>query len=141
MEINNLLDLYNNGKLNPALTEGKYEVKLISHEAVQKKDKTFIKFVFEDIHTGRKITENRFEKGFGIMLAHLREQLHMENQELVIKDFLNDLIKNETVINIWVTRVTFEDGSRKTNINFLEPIKKTAKAEPNTEVVDDTIIA
>ena len=133
MEINNLLDLYNNGKLNPALTEGKYEVKLISHEAVQKNDKTFIKFVFEDIHTGRKITENRFEKGFGIMLAHLREQLHMENQELVIKDFLNDLIKNETVINIWVTRVTFEDGSRKTNINFLEPIKKTEKTEQNTQ--------
>ena len=75
------------------------------------------------------------------MLAHLREQLHMENQELVIKDFLNDLIKNETVINIWVTRVTFEDGSRKTNINFLEPIKKTEKTEPNTEVVDDTITA
>ena len=137
METNALLELYNNGKLAPALAEGKYEVVLKSHEAVQKEDgKTFIKFVFKDVNSGRNITENRFEKGFGIMLSHIREQLHRENEEIVVKDVLDSLIQNQTRINIWVSRVVLPDGTRKTNINFLEPLKKET---PNTEVVDDNL--
>ena len=63
METNALLELYNNGKLAPALAEGKYEVVLKSHEAVQKEDgKTFIKFVFKDVNSGRNITETDSKK-------------------------------------------------------------------------------
>lgn len=70
------------------------------------------------------------------MLSHIREQLHRENEEIVVKDFLDSLIQNQIHINIWVSRVVLPDGTRKTNINFLEPLKKET---PNTEVVDDNL--
>ena len=121
----------------PALEEGVYEVKMLKHEYVANEKAPYIKFTFEVLtgtQKGRKLTDNRFEKGFGVMISHLRQQLGRENEEIVVQDFLNDLIKNETKFKIWVVKRTINNTPR-TNFNFLEPIKEET---PNVTVVDDT---
>ena len=82
---------------------------------------------------GRKLTENRFDKGFGVMVSHLRQQLKREDEAVQPIEFFNELIKNKVEFKIWVVKRTI-DGRQRTNVNFLEPIAETV---PNTEVVDD----
>ena len=135
METNKLMEMYRTGTFQPALQEGKYEVKMLSHSYVANDKAPYIKFEFEVIETGRKLTENRFEKGFGVMVSHIRQQLGRENEAVQPFEFFNELIANKTPINIWVVKRVV-NGYPRTNFNFLEPI-----AEPvvNTEVVDDEI--
>lgn len=135
METNKLMEMYRTGTFQPALQEGKYEVVMLSHEYVAKDKTPYIKFEFEVIETGRKLTENRFEKGFGVMVSHIRQQLGRENEAVQPFEFFNELIANKTPINIWVVK-RIVNGYPRTNFNFLEPI-----AEPvvNTEVVDDEV--
>ncbi len=133
MNTNKLMEMYNS-TFQPALEEGVYEVKMLSHEYVEKDQKTpYIKFTFEVLNSGRKLTENRFEKGFGVMISHLRQQLGRENEEIVVQDFLNELIANATPFKIWVVK-RMVNGYPRTNFNFLEPITETT---PNTDVVED----
>ena len=127
-----LMEMYNS-TFQPALAEGVYEVKMLSHEYVANDKAPYIKFQFEVIESGRKLTENRFEKGFGVMVSHLRQQLKRENEAINPIDFFNELIANQTPFKIWVVKRTV-NGSPKTNFNFLEPIPETA---PNTAVVED----
>ena len=58
------------------------------------------------------------------MLSHLKKQLQREDEEVVVQDFLNELIENKTQFNVWVTIYTDPNTLRSnTNINFLEPNK------------------
>lgn len=132
MNANKLLEMYNS-TFQPALKEGVYQVKMTSHEYVANEKAPYIKFTFETIDNGRKLTENRFEKGFGVMISHLRQQLGRQDEEIVVKDFLDELIANQTPFNIWVVK-RIVNGTPKTNFNFLEPIEETT---PNTTVIDD----
>lgn len=132
MNTNKLMEMYNS-TFQPALAEGVYTVKMLSHEYVENEKNAYIKFQFEVLGTGRKLTENRFEKGFGVMVSHLRQQLGRENEAIQPKEFFNELITNETPFNIWVIKRVV-NGSPRTNFNFLEPIPE---ATPNTEVVED----
>ena len=132
MNANKLLEMYNS-TFQPALKEGVYQVKMTSHEYVANEKAPYIKFTFETIDNGRKLTENRFEKGFGVMISHLRQQLGRQDEEIVVKDFLDELIANQTPFNIWVVK-RIVNGTPKTNFNFLEPIEE---ATPNTTVIDD----
>ena len=68
------------------------------------------------------------------MISHLRQQLNRQDEEIDVQEFLNTLISEQTVFNIWVVK-RIVIGSPKTNINFLKPIEEVA---PNTEVVDDS---
>lgn len=140
MEANKLLELYNS-KFKPALKEGVYKVKMLKHEYVAAKNKApYIRFTFEvvesedEVNVGRQITDNRFEKGFAVMISHLRQQLERQDEEIDVQEFLNTLISEQTTFNIWVVKRTV-NGTPKTNINFLKPIEEVA---PNTEVVDDS---
>lgn len=135
MNTNKLMEMYNS-TFQPALAEGTYEVKMLSHEYVANEKAPYIKFTFEVVSgdsAGRKLTENRFEKGFGVMVSHLRQQLGREDEAIQPQTFFNELIENGTVFNIWVVK-RMVNGSPRTNFNFLEPIKEEV---PNTEVVDD----
>ena len=132
MDTNKLMEMYNS-TFQPALAEGEYTVKMLSHEYVANEKAPYIKFTFEVIDSGRKLTENRFEKGFGVMVSHLRQQLGREMEAIQPKEFFNELIDNATPFKIWVVK-RIVNGAPRTNFNFLEPI---ADSVPNTEVVED----
>lgn len=132
MNTNKLMDMYNS-TFQPALAEGTYEVKMLSHEYVDNDKAPYIKFTFEVLNNGRKLTENRFEKGFGVMVSHLRQQLGRENEAIEPKKFFDELIEKKTPFKIWVVKRDV-NGIQRTNFNFLEPPKAEA---PNTTVVED----
>lgn len=132
MNTNKLMEMYNS-TFQPALAEGAYVVKMLSHEYVANDKAPYIKFQFEVIETGRKLVENRFEKGFGVMVSHLRQQLGKENEAIKPQDFFNELIKNQTPFKIWVVKRVV-NGAPRTNFNFLAPVPE---AVPNTTVVED----
>lgn len=133
MNGNRLLDMYKKAVFQPALGEGEYTVRMTEHEYVDHKTTPYIKITLEDVNSGRVITDNKFEKGFGVMISHLRQQLGREDEAVQPIEFFNELINNKTEFKIWVVKRTI-DGRQRTNVNFLEPI---AEATPNTEVVDD----
>lgn len=138
MNTTKLMEMYNS-TFQPALSEGVYEVKMLSHEYVANERAPYIKFTFEVLNSansadkGRKLTENRFEKGFGVMVSHLRQQLGRENEAIQPIEFFNELIANQTPFKIWVVK-RMVNGYPRTNFNFLEPIAETT---PNTDVVED----
>lgn len=135
--MNKLLELYEKGVSKPVLKPGKYSVVLKKTEFVlNEKDEnnSYIRVTMETTdESKREIQTNKFDRGFQIMISHLKKQLGREDEEVIIKDFLEDLITNNTQFDIWVT--TYEDPNtmrKQTNINFLEPI------EPKeVEVVND----
>ena len=135
--MNKLLELYEKGVSKPVLKPGKYNVVLKKTEFVlNEKDEnnSYIRVTMETTdESKREIQTNKFDRGFSIMISHLKKQLNREDEEVVIKDFLNELIENNTEFDIWVT--TYEDPNtlrKQTNINFLEPIETKA-----VEVVED----
>lgn len=132
MDTNKLMEMYNS-TFQPALAEGEYEVKMLSHEYVKNDKAPYIKFQFEVLETGRKLVENRFEKGFGVMVSHLRQQLGRENEAIKPQEFFNELIANKTPFKIWVVKRVI-NGTPRTNFNFLKPVEETA---PNLTVVED----
>lgn len=138
MNTNKLMEMYNS-TFQPALAEGTYKVHMKSHEYVANENgaskKPYIKFTFKDVETGRVITENRFDQGFGVMVSHLRQQLGREDEAIQPKEFFDELINNETDITIWVVK-RMVNGTQRTNIHFLEPLPE---ATPNTTVVDDEV--
>lgn len=131
MNTTKLMEMYNS-TFQPALEEGVYEVKMLSHEYVANEKAPYIRFQFEVLNSGRKLTENRFEKGFGVMVSHLRQQLGRENEAIQPQEFFNELIANQTPFKIWVIKRNV-NGTPRTNFNFLEPIAETT---PNTNVVE-----
>ena len=134
MNTSKLMEMYKS-TFQPALQEGVYTVKMTKHEYVESEKAPYIKFEFEVIGTGRKLVENRFEKGFGVMVSHLRQQLKREHEAIQPIEFFNELIANQTQFNIWVVKRVI-DGTPRTNFNFLKPIEDT---KPNVTVVEDAV--
>lgn len=132
MNTNKLLDMYNS-TFQPALAEGEYKVKMTGVEYVDHETAPYFKFQFEDLETGRKLTENRFEKGFGVLVSHLRQQLGRENEAIQPKEFFNELITKATPFTIWIVKRTI-DGRQRTNFNFIRPLEEQPV---NTTVVED----
>ena len=138
MNTNRLMEMYKS-TFQPALEEGVYETVMTKHEYVANdKGDPYIKFTFKVKDTGRILTDNRFEKGFGVLVSHIRQQLNRQNEAITPQSFFDELINNETTIKIWVVRRAV-NGIPRTNFHFLEPIKES-KEEPKTEitVIDDT---
>lgn len=137
MNTNKLFEMYHS-TFQPALAEGVYRVKMLSHEYVAKENKTpYIKLEFEVLENGRILTENKFEGSFGVMVSHLRTQLGRENEAIQPITFFNELIENETEFNIWIKKVTV-NGIQRTNFYFLEPLAESEN-KVNTEVLDEEI--
>lgn len=134
MNTNKLFEMYNS-TFQPALTEGEYTVQMLSHEYVDNENAPYIKFQFKIVNNDRILTENRFEKGFGVLVSHLRQQLGRENEAVKPQEFFDELILNKTPIKIWVVKRII-NGVPRTNFNFLEPIPEQT---PNTEIIDEDI--
>lgn len=134
MNTNKLFEMYNS-TFQPALTEGEYTVQMLSHEYVANENAPYIKFQFKVMNSDRILTENRFEKGFGVLVSHLRQQLGRENEAVKPQEFFNELIQNKTPIKIWVVKRVV-NGVPRTNFNFLEPIPEQT---PNTEIIEEDI--
>ena len=133
MNTNKLMEMYKS-TFHPALEEGVYETEMVSHQYVANEKAPYIKFTFKVKDSNRTLTENRFEKGFGVMVSHLRQQLNRSNEAIKPFEFFDELIANKTTIKIWVTKNVI-NGVPRTNFQFLEPLKVEPKA---IEVVDDT---
>jgi hypothetical protein len=140
MNTSKLMEMYKS-TFQPALEEGVYDTVMTKHEYVANdKGNPYIKFTFKVKNSGRILTDNRFEKGFGVLVSHIRQQLNKQNEAITPNVFFDELIKNETTIKIWVVKRTV-DGIPRTNFHFLEPIKdtkNTATTKPEITVVDDT---
>ena len=138
LNTNKLMDMYKTSTFQPALEVGKYKAKMKSHEYVAHPKADYIKFTYEIIEgaqKGRELTDNRFEKGFGVMVSHLRQQLGREKEAVQPFEFFNELIEKGTELDIWVTKAVV-NGRQRTNFNFLEPIKEET---PDISVVDDEV--
>lgn len=134
----NLKEFFYNGVSKPVLKEGEYTVKLLKTEFVDHEQNPYVKVTLKDVETGREITTNKFDRGFQIMIAHLKKQLELEDEEIKVQDFLKELIDNETNFNIWVTIYTDAKTQRSnTNINFLKPLEQTTQ---QIEVVEDEVL-
>lgn len=124
----------------PALKEGVYPVKLLKYDLVENEKGDYVKFTFEVLDdTHRQLTENRFEKGFGVMVSHLRQQLGREDEAIQPNIFFNELIEKKTQFNIWITKAEV-NGAQRTNFNFIKPLPKPVvniKVETTTTNSDD----
>lgn len=134
MNTNKLFEMYKS-TFQPALEEGVYETIMVSHKYVDNKTAPYIQFTFKVKDSERILTENRFEKGFGVMVSHIRQQLNRQSEAVKPNEFFDELIEKKTTIKIWVVKTTV-NGVPRTNFQFLEPIKKTET--PKIEVVEDT---
>ena len=134
MNTNKLMEMYKS-TFQPALEEGVYETEMVSHKYVDNKTAPYIQFTFKVKNSERTLTENRFEKGFGVMVSHIRQQLNRQSEAIKPNEFFDELIEKKTTIKIWVVKNTV-NGVPRTNFQFLEPIKKTEA--PKIEVVEDT---
>ena len=89
--MNKLLELYEKGISKPVLKPGKYPVVLKKTEFVlNEKDEnnSYIRVTMETTdESKREIQTNKFDRGFQIMISHLKKQLGREDEEVVIKDF------------------------------------------------------
>lgn len=135
MNTTKLMEMYKS-TFQPALAEGVYEVKMLSHKYVTHTKGDYIAVTFEVLETGRTLTENRFEKGFPVMVSHLRQQLGRENEAIQPIEFFDDLIAKQTPFKIWIVKRRI-NGAPKTNFHFLEPIKEETV---NTTVVEDDAV-
>ena len=138
------MDMYKVSTFQPALQVGKYKAIMKSHEYVVNpsvntdRNADYIKFTYEVVEgdqKGRELSDNRFEKGFGVMVSHLRQQLGREKEAVQPIAFFNELIEKKTEFDIWVTKAVV-NGRQRTNFNFLEPIKEEV---PDVTVVDDEV--
>lgn len=134
----NLREFFYNGVSRPILKEGEYNVTLLKTEFIDHEKNPYIKVTLKDVETGREITTNKFDRGFQIMIAHLKKQLGLEDEEVKIQDFLKNLIEKETKFNIWITIYTDANTQRSnTNINFLKPLETTTQT---IQVVEDEVL-
>lgn len=115
-----LLDFYNNGVTLPKLKEGRYTAQIIKHEAQKPKTidgQPFIRFELQ--LPDRVIVDNKFLKGFEIMLDQLKTQLGLEDSEMIVQDFLDDLIGKD--IDIWIIYAKVEGKGVYRNVNYIAP--------------------
>ena len=141
MNTTNLFKMYKQDKFQPTLPEGEYKVTMISQEYVPAKtadSSDYVKFQYKLVDKDRTITDNKFERGFAVMVSHLRQQLKRSEEEIIPMEFFQELIDNKTELKIWITKPII-NGRTRININFLKPIEQT-ETKPNTTVVDDDVL-
>ena len=132
-----LKDYYESGVSRALLREGKYQVVLKDATYVEHPQNPYIRITLQDVISGRDISTNKFDRGFRIMIAHLKKQLNMEDEEVAVQGFLQNLIETHQPFNIWITIYTDAKKHNQTNINFLEPLPET---QESTQVIEDEIL-
>lgn len=134
--MNELKNFFESGISLPVLKEGKYTVVLKDAVYTEHPNNPYIKVSLLDTANNRVITTNKFDRGFRIMIAHLKKQLNLEDTSVQINEFLTKLKEEKIPFNIWVT--TYTDPSTmksNTNINFLEPLQTPAIQITEEEII------
>lgn len=122
-----------NKKSYAPLTEGSYQIKLVSFEEAKSNNFEFVKFEAVSTKDGRPIKFNQFETGLNIMAAQLRQQLLPANDETVMD--LTDLLTmaKESEVTMYVQYATV-DGQTYRNILFAKP--QTTEVDTTRPTVD-----
>lgn len=86
-----------------------------------------------DLHYKR----NMFERDVSIFLSHTRRQLNMQDQNINPKDYLDNLVKTQNKLDMWVAypKVPTKNGIRRVqNIYWTEPSAETAESADDAEM-------
>lgn len=131
-----------NEKVYPRLTDGKHKMILtgIGTPVTTKKstgeETQYIPIRLQVVATGRPVVTNIFADSFkGFFISPIQAQLDPNNEKewgITALEFINDLIENQTPLDVWVERVTYigAQGERTTtNYTFFEPKKQIAPSQ------------
>ena len=139
-----LRDLMNK-KFAGQVTKGKHEAVITGYEYVEAKnnpDYDYIKLTMT-LDGNRPYTRNMFEKDMSIFLSHTRQQLRMNNTDIMPFDYLHDLIDNKTKLNVWFAYPTVQgrDGTMKRvqNVNWAPPLEKASENTLAANALDNVV--
>ena len=136
--MNNLRDLMNN-TFAGEIAEGKHTAVIKSFQYVENEsnpDNSYILITFL-IDNKREYKRNFFLRDMSILLSHTRRQLGRANEDIVPGVYLQELINNQTELDIWFeypTVATRTGPKRVQNIAWLPPVTAEADETPDFEL-------
>ena len=136
--MNNLRDLMNNTFVGE-IAEGKHTAVVKNFQYVENEsnpDNSYILITFL-IDGKRDYKRNFFLRDMSILLSHTRRQLGRANEDIVPGVYLQELIDNQTELDIWFeypTVATRTGPKRVQNIAWLPPITAEADETPDFEL-------
>jgi len=124
------------------LESGPYQAKLVSHEftaptpqqlVLNPHAQAYIKFLIQ--LPDRVITDNRFEAGFAVMEAQLKEQWGLLYEDIPMQELLDRMKTQE--FTIWISYAQIDNRTYR-NVSYLAPLvlTETASAEGAIESKD-----
>ena len=135
---NSLRDLMNN-TFAGEIAEGKHTAVVKNFQYVENEsnpDNSYILITFL-IDNKREYKRNFFLRDMSILLSHTRRQLGRANEDIVPGKYLNELIDNQTELDIWFeypTVATRTGPKRVQNIAWLPPVSAEADETPDFEL-------
>ena len=136
--MNNLRDLMNN-TFAGEIAEGKHTAVVKNFQYVENEsnpDNSYILITFL-IDGKRDYKRNFFLRDMSILLSHTRRQLGRANEDIVPGVYLQELIDNQTELDIWFeypTVATRTGPKRVQNIAWLPPVAAEADETPDFEL-------
>ena len=136
--MNNLRDLMNN-TFAGEIAEGKHTAVVKNFQYVENEsnpDNSYILITFL-IDNKREYKRNFFLRDMSILLSHTRRQLGRANEDIVPGVYLQELIDNQTELDIWFeypTVATRTGPKRVQNIAWLPPVSAEADETPDFEL-------
>ena len=135
---NSLRDLMNN-TFAGEIAEGKHTAVVKNFQYVENEsnpDNSYILITFL-IDNKREYKRNFFLRDMSILLSHTRRQLGRANEDIVPGVYLQELIDNQTELDIWFeypTVATRTGPKRVQNIAWLPPVTAEADETPDFEL-------
>ena len=135
---NSLRDLMNN-TFAGEIAEGKHTAVIQNFQYVENEsnpDNSYILITFL-IDNKRDYKRNFFLRDMSILLSHTRRQLGRANEDIVPGVYLQELIDNQTELDIWFeypTVATRTGPKRVQNIAWLPPVTAEADETPDFEL-------
>ena len=136
--MNNLRDLMNN-TFAGEIAEGKHTAVIKNFQYVENEsnpDNSYILITFL-IDNKREYKRNFFLRDMSILLSHTRRQLGRANEDIVPGVYLQELIDNQTELDIWFeypTVATRTGPKRVQNIAWLPPVTAETDETPDFEL-------
>ena len=136
--MNNLRELMNN-TFAGEIAEGKHTAVVKNFQYVENEsnpDNSYILITFL-IDNKREYKRNFFLRDMSILLSHTRRQLGRANEDIVPGVYLQELIDNQTELDIWFeypTVATRTGPKRVQNIAWLPPVSAEADETPDFEL-------